>query len=243
MDESCPICLEVYTGNKYELNCRTDKSQPAHSICNTCESAMRLATKPETPKKKGETYRKIKCPMCRGVELEENTRSAQSYKKEIESLYLLLSRQVPERRPEPIYTNSSAYITALEYHRQQANRLREERRLHTSQLREAIQASLAPVVPVVPVARAPSRRRPPPAPLVPVTVVPPPVPPAPIDLQVTPDLPLDTGARAIWCFYTRNGRTTCTTKGKTKRKCSSLLADGTACLEKVCRACKCCTRH
>ena len=218
MDESCPICLEVYTGNKYELNCRTDKKQAPHCICNTCESAMRLATKPETPKKKGETYRKIKCPMCRGVEVEENTRSAQSYKKEIESLYLLLSQR-------PItYSNSSAYITAVEYHRQQANQIRADR----AQLREAISASLAPV------ARALSRRRPPPAP-------PAPAPPAP--LEVTPDLPLDTGARAIWCFYTRNGRTTCTTKGKTKRKCSSLLADGTACLEKVCRSCKCCTRH
>jgi hypothetical protein len=210
MDDSCPICFEVYTGNKYELNCRTDKRQAPHCICNTCESTMRLATKPETPKKKGETYRKIKCPMCRGVEVDENTRSAQSYKKEIESLYLLLTR--PVQRPEPIYTNSSAY-TALEY-RRQANRLRE-------QLREVIVASLAPV--------APSRRRPPAS-----------IPLAPLVAPL--DLPLDTGARAIWCFYTRNGRTGCTTKGKTKRKCSS-LTDGTACLEKVCRSCKCCTRH
>jgi hypothetical protein len=145
MDNSCPICFEEFAGNKYEINCG---AKSKHVICNSCESTLRLATRPEYRVRKGQTTRQIKCPMCRGVETVENPRSVESYKAELESLYGLLN---PARvAPAPV----AHYARLLDIRQTaQANRTA---RLEREQLRRVLRQSLvAPVAaPASPAAAA-----------------------------------------------------------------------------------------
>ncbi len=222
MENSCPICFNEFENNKYEINCG---AKSKHVICNSCESTMRLATRPEYRVRKGQTTRQIKCPLCRGVETVENPRSAESYKAELESLYVLLN---PATRAPIAPVAPFARLIAI---RQIALASRNAR-LEREQLRQVLRQSAAAAVPAAAV----------PAAAVPAAAAPAAAAPAAAVPAAAAPVALDTGDRSIWCAYKRNGAV-CITKGKTKRKCNILLSDGTNCLEKVCRSCAICPRH
>ena len=244
METACPISLEEFNNNKYEINCRPGKPESKHTkhvICNSCESAMRQAARPTLRVKKGETHRQIKCPLCRGVETVENLRSAASYKAELESLYLLMIPPVPERSLAATRRSQS-----LAQVRQEAEDMR-NRRIAREQMREAVANSLrehardpamsAQILAMDPVATA-ARIHAPVAPVVPVPVarassVSVPMPAVPV---------ADTGNQKMWCVFKRNG-IACATLSKTKRKCCAPLVNGYFCQEKVCRSCNKCDWH
>jgi len=77
----CPVCLEV-GGVQYRIGC---KSKIDHTICNTCETTMRMKV---TPTKNG---RKIKCPMCRDVETVIGVRTDASWRAELDAVYKSLN--------------------------------------------------------------------------------------------------------------------------------------------------------
>lgn len=255
METACPICLEEFNDNKYEINCRPGKPESKHTkhvICNSCESAMRQAARPTLRVKKGESHRQIKCPLCRGVETVENLRSAASYKAELESLYLLMIPPVPER------SLASAAARRAQV-RQEAEDMR-NRRIAREQMREAVANSLRehardtamasqmlaldPLDPVAAAARIhttlSSVAAPGVAPVVPVV----PVAVARVGSSVPmPAVPVaDTGNQKMWCVFKRNG-IACATLSKTKRKCCAPLDNGYFCQEKVCRSCNKCDWH
>jgi hypothetical protein len=241
METACPICLEEFNDNKYEINCRPGKRESKHVICNSCESSMRQATRPTLRVKKGETHRQIKCPLCRGVETVENPRSAASYKAELESLYLLMVQPVPAPapvRPLPV----SRPLSVI---RQEAEDMR-NRRIARQQMREAIANSLrenardpavaARMLAMDPVATAARIR---------TAIRGPVAAPGAARARVVPvpAVPIaDTGSQKMWCVFRRNG-VACTTLSKTKRKCCAPLENGNFCQEKVCRSCNKCDWH
>ena len=250
METACPICLEEFNDNKYEINCRPGKPESKHTkhvICNSCESSMRQATRPTLRVKKGETHRQIKCPLCRGVETVENLRSAASYKAELESLYLLMIPPVSERS-----LAAAAAAHRLAQVRQEAEDMR-NRRIAREQMREAVANSLrehardpamaSQMLAMDPVATAArihatlsSVAAPGVAPVVPVPV-------ARASSVPMPAVPVaDTGNQKMWCVFKRNG-IACATLSKTKRKCCAPLVNGYFCQEKVCRSCNKCDWH
>ena len=217
----CPICFETFAENKYEINCG---SKLKHVICNSCESTLRLTTRPEYRVRKGETKRQIKCPLCRGVEKIENPRSAESYKAELESLYVLLNPATRTNQQARAYVAPS--LEQIQFSRLEREHLRQaafaarDARLERDHQRQVLRQSVT-------VAAAPAAA---PA-AVPATAV-----------AAPAVLALDTGTQAIWCIYKRNG-IACPTKSKTKRKCFTRVAVGVYCQEKVCRACNKCAWH
>lgn len=249
METACPICLEEFNDNKYEINCRPGKPESKHAkhvICNSCESAMRQAARPTLRVKKGETHRQIKCPLCRGVETVENLRSAASYKAELESLYLLMVPPVPAAyaaRPLPL----SRPLAVI---RQEAEDMR-NRRIARQQMRQAVANSLrehardpavaAQMLAMDPVATAARIRAALAAPAAPGAA--PIAATARASVIPVPAVPIaDTGSQKMWCVFKRNG-VACTTLSKTKRKCCAPLDNGYFCQEKVCRSCNKCDWH
>ena len=216
----CPICFEECSENKYEINCG---AKSKHVICNSCESTMRLATRPEYRVRKGQTTRQIKCPLCRGVEMVENPRSAESYKAELESLYALLNPERGRVAPAPVapvvpvaLSRPLPPLPPLPPDRVEAIRqARRNRRIERQQLWQGLVRSMDAA---------------------PVHV------PVPVPVAAPAALAPDTGTQAIWCIYKRNG-VACPTKSKTKRKCCTRVAVGVYCQEKVCRACNKCAWH
>lgn len=86
----CLICFEPTTV-PYEIKCG---SKVAHEICHSCETTLRLQTKPT---RNGRT---IKCPVCRRDEQSNGNRTRASYEAELRVLYReLYPRILPFERP------------------------------------------------------------------------------------------------------------------------------------------------
>ena len=92
----CIICLESTT-NPYKIKCG---AKVAHVLCHSCETTLRLQTKPN------HHGRTIKCPLCRKDENGFGNRTRASYEAELRMLYSELYPRIlpftPQRtRPAP----------------------------------------------------------------------------------------------------------------------------------------------
>ena len=86
----CLICFEPTTA-PYKIKCG---SKVAHEICHSCETTLRLQTKPT------HHGRIIKCPLCRKNENRSGNRTPASYEAELKMLYReLYPRILPFERP------------------------------------------------------------------------------------------------------------------------------------------------
>ena len=86
----CLICFEPTTA-PYKIKCG---SKVSHEICHSCETTLRLQTKPT------HHGRIIKCPLCRKDENRSGNRTPASYEAELKMLYReLYPRILPFERP------------------------------------------------------------------------------------------------------------------------------------------------
>lgn len=84
----CLVCMESVE-SMYTVNCGSKK----HKMCHPCEIQLRL-TMPVT--REG---RILKCPVCRLHEPSPGNRSAESFQRELDTLYMQYDSHVSERRP------------------------------------------------------------------------------------------------------------------------------------------------
>jgi hypothetical protein len=146
----CIICFEPTTKH-YKIKCG---SKVAHEICHSCETTLRLQSKPTLH------GRTIKCPVCRKDENGSGNRTRASYEAELRMLYSkLYPRILPFERP---VVHFQQYQTPV--------------RVRVTPPPVRVPVNPVPVAPVIPVsAPAPVA----PAPVIPVSA-PAPVAPAPV---------------------------------------------------------------
>ena len=182
----CLICFEPTT-KPYKIKCG---SKVAHEICHSCETTLRLQTKPT------HHGRTIKCPVCRKDENGSGNRTRASYEAELRVLYLeLYPRILPFERPVVQFQQYQIPV-----------------RVPVTPARVPVRVPVTPT-PVTPTPVTPAEvpAQPPVAtPVAPTPVVTPaPVTPPP----VSPAQPVSRD----WCS---NRRLQCPTKSKTTRKCT-----------------------
>ena len=184
----CIICFEPTT-KPYKIKCG---SKVAHEICHSCETTLRLQSKPTLH------GRTIKCPVCRKDENGSGNRTRASYEAELRMLYSkLYPRILPFERPvvhfEQYQTPVRVRVTPPPV------RAPVPVRVHVTPV---VQAPVTPVA--VPVA--------PPQPPVSTSVTP---SPPPVSTPAPP--PVSAPVSRDWCS---NRRIQCPTKSKTTRKCT-----------------------
>ena len=145
----CPICL-TDIAVQYEVGCAAK-----HVICADCECAMRLRSGVLRVCPEGQTYRPLKCPLCRGDEKVAGKRTDVSYQKELAQVYkaynvLLLNQsdmhQYRERYEamERLQVERQEEVLArLRVQQEEHRRLVEAREARRLVEREALRASLA----------------------------------------------------------------------------------------------------
>ena len=207
----CIICFEPTT-KPYKIKCG---SKVAHEICHSCETTLRLQSKPTLH------GRTIKCPVCRKDENGSGNRTRASYEAELRMLYSkLYPRILPFERP---VVHFEQYQTPVRVRVTPPVRAPVPVRVHVTPV---VQAPVTPVaVPVaVPVSAPPQ------------PVFTPPTPP-PVSTSVTPaPPPVSAPVSRDWCS---NRHLQCPTKSKTTRKCTYPMG----CEHKVCRHCNMCVSH
>ena len=228
----CIICFEPTT-KPYKIKCG---SKVAHEICHSCETTLRLQTKPTLH------GRTIKCPVCRKDENGSGNRTRASYEAELRMLYSkLYPRILPFERP---VVHFEQYQTPVRVRVTPPVRAPIPVRVHVTPV---VQAPVTPVAVQVAVPVSTPPPTPPPvstsvtpappvsAPAPPVSTPAPPVS-APVSPVSTPAPPVSAPVSRDWCS---NRHLQCPTKSKTTRKCTYPMG----CEHKVCRHCNMCVSH
>ena len=222
----CIICFEPTT-KPYKIKCG---SKVAHEICHSCETTLRLQSKPTLH------GRTIKCPVCRKDENGSGNRTRASYEAELRMLYSkLYPRILPFERP---VVHFQQYQTPVRVRvTPPPVRAPVPLRVHVTPV---VQAPVTPVAVQVAVPVAVPVAAPAPAPPQPPVSTPPPVISPPVSTPAppvsAPVSPVSAPVSRDWCS---NRHLQCPTKSKTTRKCTYPMG----CEHKVCRHCNMCVSH